>query len=98
MKVPYRARRIVAILTLLFGVVGFLIANPASYEKEIVASEAPSSDTAAAETPSDVANGSSEPLGVTNASTTSSPSSASGPLATEILEKLEVKGRAPKTG
>ena len=77
MKVPYRARRIIAVLTLLSVVVGFLIINPASYEKEIV----PDSDTNRIAEPAN--------LSVENDDTI---------LASEVLEKLEVKGRAPKTG
>lgn len=61
-------RRLVAGLIFLAGVFGWLIINPASYEKEIVP------DTSA----------------------TASPESSA--LAATILEKLEVKGRAPKTG
>ena len=39
MKEPYRVRRIIVVLALLSCVAGFLIINPASYEKEIVSKE-----------------------------------------------------------
>lgn len=64
----FRWRRISALVVLLGGIVFWLVANPASYEPEIVY-----------ETP--------------NTNTTN----ADAPLATTVLEKLEIKGRAPKT-
>lgn len=69
MKTPYRARRIVAAVTALAGLIGVIFAHPGSYEPEIEA-------------------------GVS----TPTVSDTSAPLAITILEQLEVKGRAPKTG
>ena len=71
----YRTRRLAAVFMALAGLIGLVIANPASYE--------PASETMAeAESVAD--------------STIAAESS--GPLAAEVLEKLEIKGRAPKTG
>ena len=78
MKEPYRVRRIIVVLALLSCVAGFLIINPASYEKEIVGEDENSE---------------------TNIETIDiAPENSSATLATTVLEKLEVKGRAPKTG
>lgn len=78
MKVPYRVRRIVIVLVMLMSVAGFLIINPASYEKEPIPEN-------------DLASSSAEPLGTIS-------DAAKENLASKVLERLEVKGRAPKTG
>lgn len=63
----YRLRRIIVGVIMLTGVAGWLVANPKSYESEVVS-------TAVVQTSGDAT------------------------LASEALGKLEVKGRAPKTG
>lgn len=76
LKGNYRLRQILAVMALLIGVAGWVIANPKSYETEFIP------DTAAEST-------------VAEPTTTPNPDA---PLATEILAKLEIKGRAAKTG
>lgn len=75
MKLSHRARRIIAVATLLSGVATWLIVSPKSYETEVVST---ANDLTA------------EPSNTTPNTT--------APLAAEILSKLEIKGRAPKTG
>lgn len=89
MKIPYRVRRVVSVLALLAVGAGWLIFNPASYETEVVTES--------------VEGGFSEPLGVTSDGTSSGATGGSEDTPEEktahyVLEKLEVKGRAPKTG
>ena len=80
----YRARQIFAVFAVLVAIAGWVIANPKSYEAEF----APA--TNAAENTTD--------------STTETTTNPTAPhpegtsLATDILAKLEIKGRAPKTG
>lgn len=92
----YRTRRIISILVVLAGVAGWLVINPGSYESEIVedsdASLAPlgvTSDSAASENTSNK-NSTSESAETTQTAAENS--------ALTFLEKLEIKGRAPKTG
>ena len=72
-----RARRLVLVAFALFGVLIWVVVNPASYEEVFTKVENNGADYAA-EAVSEI--------------------DPNAPLATEILEKLEVKGRAPKTG
>lgn len=81
----YRARRLAAVLSGLMALIGVIIANPASYEPAVEA-EASQVEGASATTDGDVAIG---PHSVDG---------ADAPLANAVLEKLVVKGRAPKTG
>lgn len=85
----HRFKRIIVGVLLLAGVIAWLFVNPKSYESEVV-STAADKNTAGEDgsrPPAAV-----EPLGE-NAKIP--PNSL---LATEVLEKLQVKGRAPKTG
>ena len=77
-----KTRRIVAVIAVLVGVVVWLVVNPASYETILT-------QAGGGETENNEADYAAE--AVTEANENAS-------LATEILEKLEVKGRAPKTG
>ena len=89
----YRLRRIISASALLLGLATWLIVNPANYET------APTSS----DQTSDTASGSVDPLGVstTNSDDAASSNSSVDPdakLARNVLEELEIKGRAPKTG
>jgi hypothetical protein len=86
----YRMRRIIAALALLLGLATWVILNPKNY-KQTPGVPSATNDTDA---------GTVEPLGVATDSNDvnySSPS-ADAKLARDVLEQLEVKGRAPKTG
>ena len=83
MGLSNRSRRIIVVVAALAAVVGWLIANPQSYEQEIKLRD-------------DVDSGVVEPLGVSTNADDGGDDGAS--LVSEVLEKLEVKGRAPKTG
>lgn len=72
LKLKYRTKRLAAVTAVIAGLIGLVVANPASYEPQV--------ETQAA-----------SENGAENAA-------ANGELATQVLEKLEVKGRAPKTG
>lgn len=99
LKLPLKVRRILGVLLVLIGVGTWVILNPASYEQILIPQDVTSdvteveggfgrvggNDGAASET--DLAVGA-----------TSENVDLAAPLATEVLEKLEVKGRAPKTG
>lgn len=78
----YRLRRIISALALLLGLATWVIINPANYENSPSTNESPTSAT-------DTQSGAIEPLGV---------STSDAKLAKDVLEQLEVKGRAPKTG
>jgi len=84
-KLNYRTRRIISLSVILALVAGWLIVNSGSYEQEIVE-------------PNDAQNTSEslqvEPLGAVSETAFDENQT----LATTILEKLEIKGRAPKTG
>ena len=77
-----KTRRIVAVMAVLVGVAVWLAVNPASYETILT-------QAGGRETENNEADYAAEAVTEAN---------ENAPLATEILEKLEVKGRAPKTG
>ena len=91
-KLNYRLRRTLAGLIFL-ALTGLWVAiNPASYDTELISetnavnpAEASATDPASSETGS-------------KNSTSPTPDATSETLASELLSKLEVKGRAPKTG
>lgn len=70
----YRTRRIITAIAIIGGLLGFVIANPNSYESII------------------------QPTTEAKTDTTSTPATDSDNSASVILEQLEIKGRAPKTG
>ena len=76
-------RRLTAIIAAFIGVLIWLVANPSSYESLFVKVEDSGEASAAVEG---------------RAEQTSEPSSNGARLAVDVLELLEVKGRAPKTG
>ena len=85
-----RSRRLIGFFIALFAIAGWVIFNPSSYETTIEP---------------DASSSTVEPLGVSissdpsgNSNGSSENSNTDAPLATSILEKLEIKGRAPKTG
>ncbi len=79
----YRSRRLLAVVALIAGLAGIIISNPSSYEQIF------EQETNAESTNVQWANG---------ATPTSNPNPDNAPLASIILERLEIKGRAPKTG
>ena len=86
-----KARRIAIAAAFLIAVVAWVVNNPLSYETVV--------------TPTDSAATENSELSGTNTTTPTNPdgtpattTSDGTPLATAVLEKLEVKGRAPKTG
>lgn len=88
MKLSHRTRRIISVLAILSLVGIWLAVNPASYESQTIPVES-----------------SVDPLGATSgqgdsqdANGTQNTNQDSDKLATAVLEKLEIKGRAPKTG
>lgn len=85
MKLSHRTRRIISVLSILAFVGGWLIINPGSYEQEIVPADQDSTESGAV-----------EPLGATTEN--GAPENATENSALSYLEKLEIKGRAPKTG
>lgn len=80
-----RKRRLIAVLAALVTTLGVVIANPASYNEIFRKIE----NTGATNGTEDFS---------AEAPETPAEDENNNPLATEILEKLEVKGRAPKTG
>ena len=82
----YRLRRLVAALLALSALGVWLVVNPTSYEPDYTETETPEELAPLS------ADASSEDL------KSSEDSDDGSPLAFEILEKLEIKGRAPKTG
>ncbi|MBQ6510599.1 HNH endonuclease [Candidatus Saccharibacteria bacterium] len=79
----HKARRILSVVAILAGVVFWLVTNPESYETDY----APVEDTEAS------SGGFSDDVFASSGDI-----DPSAPLATAVLEKLEIKGRAPKTG
>ena len=86
-KLNYRTRRIISLSIILTLVASWLIINPGSYEQEVVE---PSNTAQDAEQL--------EPLGAVSETAAAPDSEETQTLAVTILEKLEIKGRAPKTG
>ncbi|MBQ3431059.1 HNH endonuclease [Candidatus Saccharibacteria bacterium] len=88
----YREKRIIAVALGAVAISLFLIKNPGSYENYLVKSDV-SPETSSAEPVANNSTSASDseltPLGETE---------SKSPLATEILKKLEIKGRASKTG
>ncbi len=79
----HRARRIISTVILLAGAIFWLVVNPESYETDYAPVE--NDNTLVNDLSDDVFSGSENV-------------DPSAPLATAVLEKLEIKGRAPKTG
>ena len=77
-----KTRRIVVAITVLVGVGVWLAVNPASYETILTQAGGRENENVEADYAAEAVTEANE----------------NAPLATEILEKLEVKGRAPKTG
>lgn len=95
-----KVRRLSVILTALVGVVIWLVTNPASYDSVFTPVENTGAESGIVE--GDGSGGSEEGGGVSDDDDSDEGDSESEEtdvrLATEILEELEVKGRAPKTG
>ncbi len=87
MKMGVKMRRVLATIGALILVVIWLAVNPASYEAIFT----PVENTGAE-------NGMTENDWGANSSASENAENTGVMLATEVLEKLEVKGRAPKTG
>ena len=101
-----KTRRLIVVLAALAGVAVWLVVNPASYEEVFRRVENGGADYAAVASGgagSDADGDSAESEGDANGGgigggDTSDGGGHAAPLAMEILAKLEVKGRAPKTG
>lgn len=93
-KSKYRTRRITAVTATIAAILGFIFANPASYESTISDSGSGNSD-AENHNFSNSEQGNAENSGE---NTTVSDENSNHVLASTVLEKLAVKGRAPKTG
>lgn len=94
-RATYRSRRIATIVALLAAVIGFIFANPSSYEpvfNDEASAEAPAPDNPIENVP-DNPSDSQNTIAANN-----TPVDPSAPLARDVLEQLAVKGRAPKTG
>lgn len=96
-KTKYRARRITAVTAAIATVLSLIFANPASYESAISDSGSGNSgaenrDISASE------QGNTTNSGENLANSDENSASSDQPLATTVLEKLDIKGRAPKTG
>lgn len=85
-----KVRRLSVVIVTLIGVAVWLVMNPASYEAIFTKVENTGAE-AGLEAENDGGDG-------TNGGAEGASGEAEAPLAVEILEKLEVKGRAPKTG
>lgn len=85
----YRTKRIMGVIVLLGALIGAVIANPASYEP-VAETQASAEYIEDDGTPIDDEGRDHE--------TNDNSNNGGGVLATEVLAKLEVKGRAPKTG
>lgn len=77
-----KTRRIVVAITVLVGVAVWLVLNPASYETILT----------------QAGGGENENVEADYAAEAVTEANENAPLATEILERIEVKGRTPKTG
>ena len=86
-----KGRRIIFSLAALILIVVVVLNNPNSYEQTVTPVENSATTQNTTENP---------PSTTENSATTESATSSdpSAPLATAVLERLEVKGRAPKTG
>ncbi len=94
----YRIRRIVAVTALLLGLTTWVIINPANYEKTATTDTGANSSVNST-TDSTADSGTVDPLGVsTDANGNPISTNSDTKLAKDVLEQLEIKGRAPKTG
>lgn len=93
-RATYRSRRIAAIAALVAAGLGLIIANPNSYEPTF---DEPVSAITNNANNTNVQNSSNQAHNPANTSQTSNDLTDT-PLATEILARLDIKGRAPKTG
>ncbi|MBR3180817.1 HNH endonuclease [Candidatus Saccharibacteria bacterium] len=84
-----REKRIIAATVCLVAISFLLYLNPNSYQKKITKVETPESTAAEPVANSSPQDSELSPLGET---------SSKEPLAKDVLEKLAIKGRAPKTG
>lgn len=91
MKLSYRTRRIISVVLVLAGVGIWLAVSPGSYETEVI----PAEDSVE---PLGVSSGSCKSNDEDSASDANNESSSAARCAKDVLETLEIKGRAPKTG
>ncbi|MBQ6147677.1 HNH endonuclease [Candidatus Saccharibacteria bacterium] len=101
-KANYKTRRVVAAAVGVAAVAGYLIASPNSYETVFQSAEPNSASSREATSVGSADNeAASEPAsesGRLNPKGVSSSETSAEKLAVDYLEKLAVKGRAPKTG
>lgn len=93
MKLSYRTRRILVVLAALAAVGIWLINNPSSYETEVISAE-DNAEPLSTTSPDNSTNSND----ATSSDISSSSNGSNAKLARDELEKLEIKGRAPKTG
>ena len=90
LRTKYRTRRIGAVSAAVVALLGIIFANPSSYESVF------------SDSPSENSDAESSSFLVTEQGSTENSDELSGTsgeiLASTVLEKLEIKGRAPKTG
>lgn len=86
-----KSRRLITVIAALIGAVAWVFVNPASYEAIFTKVENLGAEYEVAEENTDAGTDSSEMEGASLAEET-------GVKAADVLELLEVKGRAPKTG
>lgn len=96
MKISRRARRIVSVLSLLIFVAGWLIASPKSYETTPVEDQTAEPLGISTEVNSQSADA--QDTNAQNADTQNASAAPNAPRAADVLTRLEIKGRAPKTG
>lgn len=89
-RTTYRSRRIAVVAAFVTAAIGFIFANPNSYEPIL---DDLGNTASAEEQPT-----SSGSVSDNSPATTPTPSSKNVPLAIDLLEQLAIKGRAPKTG
>lgn len=95
-KINFRLRRIIAALVALAGVGVWLVINPESYEATPTDNQVV--DSAESERTTGSAGVAEEAGSAESADSTGSADGANEVSALEILAKLKIKGRAPKTG
>lgn len=95
MEQKYKKRRAIGVLAGAGVILLAIFLNPASYQKVYI-NFGESSDASSG--PDMDSDGSSTDSNSTGENSNTGVGDSSSPLASEILEKLEVKGRAPKTG
>lgn len=93
-KSKYRARRITAVSAVIVAILSIIVANPSSYDSAISDSSAGNSDAENR----DISSAEQGSTANSGENLTLSDENSDLLLASTVLEKLDIKGRAPKTG